>query len=92
MTVIRRDFGGSAIGQWLREQRALDSKEFRLSVSDLDFTVHRWSSRNEARRSTVGQIVDHIQIVEVKTFGADMPPPRGKPNITSRWPPFSPRQ
>ena len=72
MTVIRRDGAHqSPFYQWLRETRELDSREYQLSVTDGDAIVHRFSNRNE--RNGVRPLIEHMQIVEVKTFYADMP-------------------
>jgi hypothetical protein len=73
MTIIRRDFGGSPFGAWLRDQTKLDSTEFCISITDIDHIIHRFSKRNEAQRTMVAHIVEHIQIVELKVFGADIP-------------------
>lgn len=73
MTTIRRDGGGSAFGTWLRQQPGLDSREFNLSISDVDFIIHRFSARNEAQRTNVARIVEHLQIIEVKANSATAP-------------------
>lgn len=72
MTIIRRDDDGSAFGQWLREQEALDSAEFCLSITDCDFWVHRYTPRQE-KNSDVRQVIDHLMLVEVKCFNRSVP-------------------
>lgn len=57
---------------WLREQKALDSAEFCLSIVDSDFWVHRFTPRRE-NGSDVKQVVDHIMLVEVKANLASVP-------------------
>ncbi len=76
MTAIRRDSMDSPFNAWIREQTQLDSVEFKISVTDSDLWVHRYSERNEKRRadsSDVRQIQDHIMLIEVKSFCRKVP-------------------
>lgn len=76
MTAARRDNTESPFNAWIREQAQLDSVEFKISVTDSDLWVHRYSERNEKRRadaSDVRQVQDHIMLVEVKSFCKKVP-------------------
>lgn len=76
MTAVRRDSMDSPFNAWIREQAQLDSVEFKISVTDSDLWVHRYSERNEKRRrdaSDVRQLQDHIMLVEVKAFCKKVP-------------------
>lgn len=76
MTAIRRDGNESAFSSWIRKHPELDSRGGSLSVTDCDFWVHRYSPRPQRTRglpSDVREIVDHIMLVELKTFGRDEP-------------------
>ncbi len=76
MTAIRRDSMDSPFNAWIREQAQLDSVEFKISVTDSDLWVHRYSERNEKNRknsSDVRQMQDHIMLIEVKSFCRKVP-------------------
>lgn len=74
MTTSQRDpIVQTPFSKWLREKRELDSVIMRLSITDADFWVHRFSERKENKRTSVLSIVEHIQLLEIKTFMADVP-------------------
>lgn len=68
MTTARRDGQGTPFGQWVREQRALESVSNDLSVCDSDMWFHKYKFR--AEKNGVGEPIDHIMLVEVKCFDA----------------------
>lgn len=58
---------------WIRNHPSLDSVRESLSVQNADLIIHRFSARQESRRTTIAKIFEHIQILEVKAFDADQP-------------------
>lgn len=73
MTCERRDGNHQTpFLQWIRGSAGLDSHEFNISVIDNDVWVHRFSPRNEQTR-LVRSLIEHIQLIETKTFSAEMP-------------------
>jgi hypothetical protein len=73
MTIARRDGGGTPFSNWIRDQCELDSREFNISVQDNDFWVHRFSARKESARTSIKNVVEHLQLIEVKAFSAGQP-------------------
>lgn len=72
MTITQRNGQHSSpFHEWIRNEPQLDSREFNISIQDNDLWIHRFSRRNE--RVTGRPLLEHIQLVEVKTFDADMP-------------------
>ena len=73
MTSPRRDGNhASPFLAWIRECAGLDSQEFQLSVINNDVWIHRFSQRNESTRP-IKRLIEHIQLIEEKSFSADMP-------------------
>jgi hypothetical protein len=71
MTIERRDGKHQSLFlRWIRAVPGLDSKEYQISVTDNDLWIHRFSRRNEKAPAT---LIEHLQLVEVKTFDASMP-------------------
>lgn len=72
MTISRRDKSlETPFSAWVREHPELESKGNRLSITDSDLWCHRFSLRDERRRGEASDIrdaVDHIMLVEIKTF------------------------
>lgn len=56
------DNNGTEFGKWLREQDALDSKRYHLSLQNLDYVNHRFNVRRN------GQLVQAIMLLEEKRF------------------------
>lgn len=77
MTTTRRDASDETpFGAWLRAHPELDSHVERLSATDCDMWVHRYSMRDESNRKSSTDIrdaVDSIMLVEVKTHAKDLP-------------------
>jgi hypothetical protein len=74
VTAPRRDGNESPFSAWVREHPELESKGNKLSVTDSDLWCHRFSLRDERRRTEAADIrdaLDSIMLVEVKTFMAD---------------------
>jgi hypothetical protein len=63
----------TAFSRWVRRQPGLDSTEYQLSITDNDLWVHRFSRRIERLVAPVTPIIEHVQLLEIKTFGADVP-------------------
>lgn len=59
---LNYDGNGTQFGKWLREQEALDSKRYRLSLQNLDYVDHRYSVRRN------GQLVQAIMLLEEKRW------------------------
>lgn len=75
MTTSRRDGCDSPFSDWVRKHPELDSHGSRLSVTDSDLWCHRFSLRNERRRSEATDVrdaVDCIMLVECKSFSASV--------------------
>lgn len=74
MTEPRRDGeDASPFSNWIRNCPDLDSKDVKFSVQNNDLWMHRFSERQESKRVTIAQVYEHLQLVEVKTFNAEMP-------------------
>jgi hypothetical protein len=74
MTSPRRDGEhASPFCAWIRNHPDLDSNEICFSVQDNDLWMHRFSERKESKRVTIASVYEHLQLVEVKTFSAEMP-------------------
>lgn len=76
MTATRRDGDETPFSQWLREHPELDSHVERLSATDCDMWVHRYSARDERAREAaldVRDAIDSIMLVEVKTHAKSVP-------------------
>lgn len=73
MTTPRRDGKPqSPFFAWIRELPELDSVEYHLSIVDNDCWIHQFAPRRE-RGPTVKQVVENLQLIEVKAFDAVMP-------------------
>lgn len=76
MTTVRRDGADSPFSAWVREHPELESRGNKISVTDSDLWCHRYSLRDERKRSAATDIrdaVDSIMLVEVKTFRREVP-------------------
>jgi hypothetical protein len=74
MTTARRDGKDTPFSAWVRQHPELESKGNKLSVTDSDLWCHRYSLRDERGRTHASDIrdaVDHIMLVEIKTFFAE---------------------
>src|SRR5262245_51899343 len=58
--------------KWLRQEAGLDAQRYQLSITDNDFWIHKFSSRAD-RRLLLKPTLELVQLIEVKTFAADMP-------------------
>lgn len=75
MTATRRDGNESAMSAWIRKHPELESNGCKLSVTDSDLWIHRFSERKENKRTEtldIRDVVDSIMLVEIKTFSAGM--------------------
>ena len=75
MTTQRRDGMETPFSAWVRSHPALDSKEHCISITDSDMWCHRFSLRAERQKVVATDIrdaVDHIMLVEIKTFSANV--------------------
>jgi hypothetical protein len=75
MTAVRRDGRHQdPFLQWIRHEPRLDSREFNICVTDTDVWIHRFSNRMEKSvKGVLPAMIEHIQLIEVKSFSADMP-------------------
>ena len=80
MTIGRRDPTFQPLfNQWLQRQPSLDSIRNCIAVTDCDLIIHQYSNRTEKIRFEYeisqdhSKCVDHIMIVEIKTFLAQAP-------------------
>jgi hypothetical protein len=72
MTIIRRDGAGAPFGEWLRNNRELDSVNHQVAATDVDMWIHKYSPRAERRRpENVLDFLDLLMLVEIKTFNAE---------------------
>jgi hypothetical protein len=67
MTAVRRDGRGSPFGRWLRSERALDSIQATLNVSDIDWILNKYQTCIDAQGS---RDVQCAMWVELKTYKA----------------------
>jgi len=73
MTTERRDGNEEPWRTWVRTNPNLDSKTHGLSITDIDLCVHRYMVHAD-RIGT--RELQHVLLLEVKTFGADEPHPQ----------------
>lgn len=74
MTIGRRSGTESPFSQWVRAHPELDSNGAKLSITDSDLWVHRYSERDDVKRKRavdIRDVVDSIMLVEIKTFEAE---------------------
>ena len=71
MTADRRDSAGTPFGAWLREHPDLDARTNDLSATDCDMWIHKYRLRDEESKSRAA--IDHLMLVEVKCFNANLP-------------------
>src|SRR5881394_12632 len=71
MTTVRRDGNESPFDSWVREHPELDSRSESLGVTDSDKWFHKYRFRDESSIPQRG--VDHLMLVEIKTFCAGVP-------------------
>lgn len=69
MTTSRRDLQDSPFGDWIRRHTELDSREFRLSVQNVDWWIHRFRRHTD---HSGDRHIDSLMWVELKTFAADL--------------------
>jgi len=73
MTVRRRDNNHqSPFYEWIRSIPELDSCTYDISVTDNDCWIHQFAPRAE-RGQNIKQVIENIQLIECKCFGATMP-------------------
>ena len=70
MTAPRRDGEEEPWRKWIRQNPRLDSIRDGIALTDCDMWIHRYKV-NTDRVST--REVQHLMLVEVKTFSADVP-------------------
>lgn len=75
MTTQRRDGSATPLDLWISQHPQLDSILARLSITDSDKWIHRYSVRRERGVDITDQAsyLDHIMLLEIKTYGRDMP-------------------
>lgn len=76
MTTERRDGQESPFSAWVRSHPELDSRGNKLSITDSDMWVHRFSERNGKKRQAsndVRDLVESIMMIEIKTHLKDVP-------------------
>lgn len=56
------DGNGTEFGKWVREQKALDSRHYHLSLQNLDYIAHRY---NVQRR---GEMIQAVMLLEEKRY------------------------
>ena len=75
MTRPRRDGNEEPYKSWIRNNKALDSRDPGLSITDIDDVIHRY----KVMADSVGtREIQHIMFLEVKTFGAVVPFAQGE--------------
>ena len=69
MTTSRRDAGGSAFGEWLRNNPRLDSVKQNLTIADIDWIVWKYKTVIDKQGERSLKLALWI---ELKTYGANL--------------------
>lgn len=69
MTAPRRDGGGSPFGEWVRDNKYLDSRVKCLCLADIDWLFHKFSVRGDRMGE---RDLQAMMDVELKTFSAPL--------------------